>query len=77
MAPGAIKPRLRGVAAARVRAMARKQAMRGTAKGTVRAQSAAIYSKAGVDGRGRFVSLFLEELLADDGPRPATGATRG
>jgi DNA-binding CsgD family transcriptional regulator len=52
-------------------------AMRGTAKGTVRAQSAAIYSKAGVDGRGQFVSLFLEELLADDGPRPATGATRG
>ncbi|WP_187972395.1 helix-turn-helix transcriptional regulator [Aquibium microcysteis] len=45
-------------------------AMRGTAKGTVRAQSAAIYAKAGVDGRGQFVSLFLEELLADDGRPP-------
>ncbi len=39
--------------------------MRGTAKGTVRAQSAAIYNKAGVDGRAQLISLFLEELLAD------------
>lgn len=52
-------------------------AMRGTAKGTVRAQSAAIYAKAGVDGRGQFVSLFLEELLADDVPRPPDGPARG
>lgn len=41
-------------------------ALRGTAKGTVRAQSAAIYSKAGVDGRAQLISVFLEELLADN-----------
>ena len=39
--------------------------VRGTAKGTVRAQSASIYAKAGVDGRAQLISLFLEELLAD------------
>ncbi len=39
--------------------------MRGTAKGTVRAQSAAIYTKAGVDGRAQLISLFLDELLAE------------
>lgn len=41
--------------------------LRGTAKGTVRAQTAAIYGKAGVDGRAQLISLLLEELLADDG----------
>lgn len=40
--------------------------LRGTAVGTVRAQSAAIYGKAGVDGRGQLFSVFLEELLAAD-----------
>ena len=39
--------------------------VRGTAKGTVRAQSTSIYAKAGVDGRAQLFSLFLEELLAD------------
>lgn len=48
-------------------------AIRGTAKGTVRAQSAAIYAKASVDGRGQFVSLFLEELLAGDVSNPGAG----
>lgn len=40
--------------------------MRGTANGTVRAQASAIYSKAGVDGRAQLISVFLEELLADE-----------
>lgn len=40
--------------------------MRGTAKGTVRAQSASVYAKAGVDGRAQLISLFLEELLAGE-----------
>ena len=39
--------------------------VRGTAKGTVRAQSASVYAKAGVDGRAQLISLFLEELLTD------------
>lgn len=45
--------------------------LRGTANGTVRAQASAIYSKAGVDGRAQLISVFLEELLADDAPPDA------
>jgi DNA-binding CsgD family transcriptional regulator len=41
-------------------------AVRGTADGTIKAQCAAIYSKAGVSGRTQLLSLFIEELLADD-----------
>lgn len=37
--------------------------MRGTAAGTVRAQLGRVYSKSGTDGRGRFVSLFIDALL--------------
>lgn len=37
--------------------------MRGTARGTVRAQCASIYAKAGVDGRSQLFSIFMEELL--------------
>ncbi|MCB1340272.1 MAG: LuxR family transcriptional regulator [Pseudooceanicola sp.] len=43
-------------------------ALRGTAAGTVRAQTAAVYGKAGVDGRAQLLSLFMEELFADDSP---------
>ncbi|MGV6805801.1 MAG: helix-turn-helix transcriptional regulator [Ruegeria sp.] len=42
--------------------------IRGRAVGTVRAQSASIYGKAGVDGRAQLISVFMEELLAADGP---------
>lgn len=49
-------------------------ALRGTAQGTVRAQSTAIYGKAGVDGRAQLISVFLEEIL-DDG-LGETGAPR-
>lgn len=45
-------------------------ALRGTATGTVRAQSARVYAKAGVDGRAQFLSLFLDELLAAEGGKP-------
>ena len=37
--------------------------MRGRAKGTVRAQLASIYAKAGVAGHPQLVSLFVEELM--------------
>ena len=37
---------------------------RGTTEGTVKAQTAAIYRKAGVAGRPQLMSLFLEEMLA-------------
>lgn len=49
--------------------------VRGTAKGTVRAQSAAIYAKAGVDGRAQLISVFLEELLDDDRVQAGTSVT--
>ena len=38
-------------------------AMRGTSEGTVKAQTAAIYRKAGVQGRPGLLSLFIEELM--------------
>ena len=37
--------------------------LRGTAAGTVRAQTTNIYSKSQTDGRAQFISLFVEELL--------------
>ena len=40
--------------------------LRGTAAGTVRAQSTRIYAKAGVEGRAQLLSLFMEELLTGD-----------
>ena len=39
--------------------------IRGTATGTVRAQCAGIYAKAGVDGRSQLMSVFMEELLSE------------
>ncbi|MCY4336791.1 MAG: LuxR C-terminal-related transcriptional regulator [Litoreibacter sp.] len=39
--------------------------MRETSEGTVKAQTNAIYRKAGVGGRSQLVSLFVEELMAD------------
>ncbi|PRX10702.1 UNVERIFIED_ORG: regulatory LuxR family protein [Martelella mediterranea] len=39
--------------------------LRGAAQGTVRAQMARIYAKAGVSGRAQFAAWFVEELLGD------------
>ena len=36
---------------------------RGTAEGTVKAHSAAVYRKAGVSGRHQLLSLFVDELI--------------
>ena len=36
---------------------------RGTAEGTVKAHSAAVYRKAGVTGRHQLLSLFVDELI--------------
>ncbi|RYH09789.1 helix-turn-helix transcriptional regulator [Tropicimonas sp. IMCC6043] len=43
-------------------------ALRGAATGTVRAQLARIYAKAGVSNRAQFAAFFVEELLADGAP---------
>jgi len=40
-------------------------ALRETAEGTVKAQSNAIYRKAGVSGRSQLLSLFVEELMSE------------
>lgn len=45
--------------------------IRRTALGTVKAQTAAIYRKAGVGGRPQLLSLFIEELMGDGVTAPA------
>lgn len=44
--------------------------LRKTAEGTVKAQTNAIYRKAGVSGRPQLLSLFIEDLM-DDNIQPA------
>ena len=41
--------------------------LRATSEGTVKAQTNAIYRKAGVTGRSQLRSLFIEDLMRDDG----------
>lgn len=45
-------------------------AVRTTSEGTVKAQTNAIYRKAGVSGRAQLLSLFIDDLM-DDALRPA------
>lgn len=40
--------------------------LRETSEGTVRAQSNAIYRKAGVSGRAQLLSLFIDDLMQND-----------
>ncbi|OJY31695.1 regulatory LuxR family protein [Gemmobacter caeni] len=42
--------------------------LRETSEGTVKAQTNAIYRKAGVSGRPQLLSLFIDELMRDDDP---------
>jgi DNA-binding CsgD family transcriptional regulator len=54
--------------------------LRATSEGTVKAQTNAIYRKAGVSGRSQLLSLFIEDLMRDDGavrpmPAPAPAAS--
>lgn len=48
--------------------------LRATSEGTVKAQTAAIYRKAGVSGRGQLLSLFIEDLM-EDAPASAAAET--
>ena len=48
--------------------------LRQTSEGTVKAQSNAIYRKAGVNGRTQLLSLFLEDLIDAPKPEPAAAA---
>lgn len=47
-------------------------ALRETSEGTVKAQTAAIYRKAGVTGRPQLLSLFIEDLIAGPVTMPAS-----
>jgi DNA-binding CsgD family transcriptional regulator len=47
--------------------------LRNTSEGTVKAQTNAIYRKAGVTGRPQLLSLFIEDLMRGD-PAPAKSA---
>jgi DNA-binding CsgD family transcriptional regulator len=46
--------------------------LRSTSEGTVKAQTNAIYRKAGVSGRPQLLSLFIEDLMDDAMALPAT-----
>jgi DNA-binding CsgD family transcriptional regulator len=46
-------------------------ALRSTSEGTVKAQTAAIYRKAGVTGRPQLLSLFIEDLMDEAAPVPS------
>ena len=52
-------------------------AVRGAAEGTVRAQSARVFAKAGISGRAQLMSLFIEELLAETLVPPPQQAALG
>ena len=47
-------------------------ALRSTSEGTVKAQTNAIYRKAGVTGRPQLLSLFIEDLIDGQLHRPAS-----
>ena len=49
--------------------------LRQTSEGTVKAQTAAIYRKAGVTGRPQLLSLFIEDLMASPTVSPDPGAS--
>ena len=43
--------------------------LRGVSDGTIKAQTNAIYRKAGVSGRPQLLSLFIDELVEDGAPQ--------
>lgn len=46
-------------------------ALRGTSEGTIKAQTNAIYRKAGVSSRSQLLGIFIEDLVAGDGFEPS------
>lgn len=42
--------------------------LRGVSEGTIKAQTAAIYRKAGVSGRAQLVSVFVDDLIDGEAP---------
>jgi DNA-binding CsgD family transcriptional regulator len=52
-------------------------ALRNTSEGTVKAQTNAIYRKAGVTGRPQLLSLFIEDLMGEGLPGARVEAPPG
>jgi DNA-binding CsgD family transcriptional regulator len=65
----ALTPSERDVALFAIKGMSTAEiaSLRSTSEGTVKAQTNAIYRKAGVSGRPQLLSLFIDELMRDDG----------
>lgn len=75
-----LTPSERDVALFAIKGMSTQEiaALRKTSEGTVKAQTNAIYRKAGVSGRPQLLSLFIEDLMsgaiADSGQSKASSA---
>jgi len=63
-----LTPAERDVATFAIKGMSLQEiaALRETSAGTIKAQTNAIYRKANVSGRPQLMSLFVEDLIADD-----------
>lgn len=63
----ALTPAERDVALFAIKGMstAEMASLRGVSDGTIKAQTNAIYRKAGVTGRTQLLSVFIDELIAD------------
>jgi DNA-binding CsgD family transcriptional regulator len=64
----ALSPAERDVALFAIKGMSTAEigSLRNTSEGTVKAQTNAIYRKAGVTGRPQLLSVFIEDLMRDD-----------
>lgn len=51
--------------------------LRNTSEGTVKAQTNAIYRKAGVSGRSQLLSLFIDDLMRDDATLRPRAVSKG
>jgi len=65
-----LTPAERDVALFAIKGMSTQEiaTLRSTSEGTVKAQTNAIYRKAGVSGRPQLLSLFIEDLMDKDAP---------
>jgi DNA-binding CsgD family transcriptional regulator len=68
MAEWNLTPAERDVALFAIKGMSKAEiaALRATSEGTIKAQTNAIYRKAGVTGRAQLISLFIEDLIDKD-----------
>ncbi len=69
----ALTPAERDVALFAIKGMSTAEIamLRATSEGTVKAQTTAIYRKAGVSGRPQLLGLFIDDLMEQRGPGPA------